>query len=95
MQMRQLFMAALAYSHDQNNMPASIGDLVLGEYIDLEGALPASVKEKLPKDFGDWKGPAKRDWINQNASCVFLKFDMKAANMDKLIAIFDVPKEDQ
>lgn len=94
-QMRQLFMAAMAYSLDQNNMPASIGDLVVGEYIELQAALPASAKEKLPKDFGEWKGPARRDWINQNAGCVFLKFDLKAANTDKLVAIFDVPTKDQ
>ena len=93
MQMRQLYMGAMTYQADHDKMPESLGDIVVGGYIGWDTALAKSEQEKLPKDFDDWKEPAKRDWINQHAGCVYIKVDLNDPQIDssKQIAIIEVP----
>ena len=90
--MRQLFMAAMLYSSDhKDKLPASLGELVVKEYLDIDLALPAPPPDRLPKDFGEWEGAKKAEWINQRTGCVYIKVDLNVPDADKQIAIIEVP----
>lgn len=89
--LRQLYMGAMLYHADHNVMPADLGDIVVGGYLEAERAIPAAMRKELPKDFEGWKKPAKRDWINQHTGCVFLQVDLEADKPEEQIAIFDLP----
>ena len=91
MDLRQLYMGAMTYHADQGKMPASIGDIVVSGYLALKGAVPKSAQDKLPKDFKDWKDPAKRDWINQRTGCVYLQVDLEGPEPEGQIAIIELP----
>lgn len=93
LQLRQLFMGVMTYHAGLGKSPDSIGDMVVGEYLTLESAVPQSAQDKLPKDFKDWKKQAKSDWINQHTDCVYIKLILNHPQVDSSgsIAIFELP----